>query len=435
MTGNKLPLAFWETKRFWNRLIVILSLEVFAILYFKNIPLHRGNDVSEITKPMDAAATTAATVTVAPIGEQSSSSSSSSPQPIYTVAHLGNSIQYYNDCPRVLEQMLLSTALDRVVDLDLDCCPEVQHTTRNNPLVVSESCLRGGTTISSLWEEGNGMANKFASRPASIRKGDGYDIGASTVSDLLQQRSCSSSSISSHCYWDFIIINDHTQSPVRSERKEESKTALETHYLPAIAKGLELTPNDGSKTMMTGDSTVVFVQTMAYKTPVKNSADLGSFDDFTNALAKGYDEYVALVEHFALRYPGLRATVAPLGRAYQVIRDEHFDLWSNSMYANDDFHPSPHGTWLEACLLHCIVTKKKFALFDHDGENGDDSMEIWWKQARYLQPPTYPNGDLQEPLRLPTRAEAVLLNDIAYRVYLERVAIEKAAKNNNGSRL
>jgi hypothetical protein len=204
---------------------------------------------------------------------------------------------------------------------------------------------------------------------------------------------------------------------------------------------LELTPNNDSPTI-TGFSTVVFVQTMAYKTPVKNSDDLGSFDDFANALAKGYDEYVSLVEDFALRYPRLRATVAPLGRAYQVIRNEHFDLWSNSMYANDDFHPSPHGTWLEACLLHCIVTHgQKFALFDHNGENDDenenddDSMEIWWKQARYLQPSTNANGDSQEPLRLPTRAEAVLLNDIAYRVYLERQVIEKAVENNTGSKL
>jgi hypothetical protein len=413
-------------------LIVILSLEVLVLSL--TIHFHRDNNVSEITLPMDASAssTAAATVTAA-TGEQSSSS------PIYSVAHLGNSIQYYNDCPRVLEQMLLSTALGRVVDLD--CCPEQRN--RKHPLVLSESCLRGGATVPSLWEQGNGIANKFASRPESILKGDdGYDIGAPTVSDLLQQ----SSSSSNRRYWDFIIVNDHTQSPVRSERKEESKTALETHYLPAIAAGMEVSNNRSSSSSST-TTTVVFVQTMAYKTPVINSAELGSFDDFTNSLAKGYDEYVALVEAFAAndRYPNqqlLRATVAPLGRAYQVIRSEHFDLWSNAMYANDDFHPSPHGTWLEACLLHCVVTGgQKFALFDHDGENNnngenendDDSMEIWWKQARYLQPPTYPNGDPQEPLRLPTRAEAVLLNDIAYRVYLERVATENGG--NKSSRL
>ena len=343
-----------------------------------------------------------------PTGESSS--------PTYSVAHLGNSIQYYNDCPRVLEKMLLATALGRVVDLD---DPERKR------WVHSESCLRGGATVPSLWEKGNGMATKFSSRPHSILRGDdGYDIGAPTVAGVLQTQP------SDDRYWDFVIINDHTQSPVRSERKKESEAAFETDYLPAIADGMEASKNGRNSNKTT---TVIFVQTMAYKTQVKDSADLGSFDEFTEALTQGYDDYVSLANDFSTsRFPNqqplLKATVAPLGRAYQVIRQENFDLWFKTMYANDDFHPSPHGTLLEACILHCVVTSgQKFALF----ENGDEFMEDWWKRARYMQPLTYPNGDPQEPLRLPTRVEALYLNDIAYRVYLEQVEREKGSGNNS----
>lgn len=386
-----------NSKQFWIHLVLLL-LTPIVLLYFRALKLQQTEQgLSEI---MDSPSQT------------STEGYSSSPK--YSVAHIGNSIQYYNDCPRVLEKMLLSTALGRVVDLN--------DPQRKN-YVRSESCLRGGSTVPSLWEKGNGMGTKFASRPDSILQGDdGYDIGLPTVAELLQIQP------SEDRYWEFIVINDHTQSPVRAERKNESKAAFKAHHFPAIAEGMEASKQENNKA-----TTIIFVQTMAYKSPVKDSADLGTFDEFTEGLAKGYDEYVAVVNDFATaRFPNqeppLQATVAPLGRAYQIIRQENFDLWSTSMYANDDFHPSPHGTLLEACILYCVITGQKFALFD-TAEN--ESMEGWWERARYMQPLTYPNGDPQEPLPLPTRTEAIYLNDIAYRVYLERQEHEKQAGNNS----
>lgn len=367
---------------------MILVLPLLIVLFrFQTFHFDRiDNDV--VDTPMDSA------VDETPTGEPSS--------PTFRIAHIGNSIQYYNDCPRVLEKMLLATALGKVIDLN---DPE------RNKWVRSDLCLRGGATIPSLWEKGNGMAVKFASRPDSILEGDdGYDIGKPTVADLLKTQE------GADRYWDFVIVNDHTQSPVRSERKNESQAALKANYFPAIAEGMEASNNTNKNT------TIIFVQTMAYKSPVKDSEDLGTFDEFTESLAKGYNEYVKLAEEFASsRFPNqeaLKTTVAPLGRGYQIIRNENFDLWFNSMYANDDFHPSPHGTLLEACILHCVVTGEKFALFDSG--DADEVLDDWWKRARYMQPLTYPNGDPQEPLRIPTRAEAIYLNDIAYRVYLER---------------
>jgi len=395
----KYRLRHIRSQKVW--IFTALILPILAILYTFVVHFHRDDNYG-------------ATIEIA-MGVDNNESTTADPDktihssPTYSIAHLGNSIQYYNDCPRVLEKMLLSTTLGRVTDLDN---PE------RKSIVRSDSCLRGGSTLPSLWKDGNGMAKKFASRPESIIAGDdGFDIGTPTVFDLLK------ASDTNLRYWDFIVVNDYTQSPARNERKQESKTALETHYLPAIADGMEASRNDGKGVNTT--TTVVFLQTAAYKTPVKNSADLGSFDDFTKALEEGYDEYVALTEVFAAqRFPTghpntLKATVAPLGRAYQIIRDEHHELWSKAMYANDGFHPSPHGTLLEACILHCIVTGgQKFAFFED--QDDDSGMDDWWKQARYLQPLQDPNGDPQKPLRFPTRTEAVLLNDIAFRVYLER---------------
>jgi len=312
--------------------------------------------------------------------------------PTYSVAHLGNSIQYYNDAPRVLEKMLLSTVIGRNVDLD-----EIQE---RKAVVDSESCLRGGSNIASLWDSGNGMASKFAIRPQSIIPGDNrYDIGAPTVRDLLRH------------HWDFVVINDHTQHPVRSSRQPQSIAALQTKHLPAIAETLESTAlaSNGDAT-----TTVIFLQTMAYRTPVKNSGDLGSFDDFTRKLEDGYDEYVRVVKSYnAERFPDensrtIKATVAPLGRAYQIVRDEYYDLWNTALYAYDDFHPSPHGTLLEACILHCTITGQPFSFF-----GSDDSMEAYWRFARRVQ-----------NQRLPSVAEAEYLNDVAYRVCLEQVEKE-----------
>jgi hypothetical protein len=45
---------------------------------------------------------------------------------IIRVAHIGNSIQYYNDCPRLLQQLLEE---------------------RFQKFVVQDSCLRGGAVV------------------------------------------------------------------------------------------------------------------------------------------------------------------------------------------------------------------------------------------------------------------------------------------------
>mmetsp|Transcript_27686 Transcript_27686/g.51953 ORF Transcript_27686/g.51953 Transcript_27686/m.51953 type:complete len:501 (+) Transcript_27686:154-1656(+) len=259
------------------------------------------------------------------------------------VAHIGNSIQYFNDCPRLLEHML-----------------------RNRfETVKQDSCLRGGATLSSLFEKGNGMLKKFG----------GNDIGTPTVADLLQERQ-----------WDFVVINDHTQSPVRPERKQQSMDVLRNSYIP----------------LLRNTTTVIFIQTAAYKSPVKESEDLGGFDKFTEGLWQGYQEYAALVQ--AASHNSIQAKIAPVGLAYQYVKKYHGeDLWAK-LYFSDDFHPSPHGTWLEACVLYCTMVGQPPPTYNPD----------WWKTARYMQPPE------EDQLPLPTDEDAALLSNVAWKLCQEQ---------------
>ena len=216
------------------------------------------------------------------------------------VAHLGNSIQYYNDFSRLLGHLLRKR----------------YHN------VIQDSCLRGGATLTSLAEKGNDMAQKFHS-PAALRSDGSFDVGSPTVADVLSQK------------WDFVIMNDYTQGPARIDTKTKSIETLQSIYLPQLSGAdVNLSP------------TVIFIMTAAYRRPTKHSSELGSFDEFTAKLNAGYAEYQAMI-------PGSK--VAPGGLAYQHLHQRYPKVWEG-LYAHDDFHPSPHGTLLYAYIVFSIIT-------------------------------------------------------------------------------
>eukprot|EP00980_Cylindrotheca_fusiformis_P024971 scaffold12822_cov88-Cylindrotheca_fusiformis.AAC.3 len=273
-----------------------------------------------------------------------------------SVAHLGNSIQYYNDCPRLLEHML----------------------NEKYKIVHQDSCLRGGANVTGLYDEGNGMEEKFATPNA--KKPDGtYDVGSPTVDDLLM------ASRSDRNKWDYVVINDNTQASVRDKSKNDSILSFQEHYIPLIGDG----------------PTVILLMTAAYKEPsVMNSTDLGGFDHFTDLLVKGYAEYAKV-------FP--KAKIAPLGLAYQYVKHHYGDEEWAKLYAPDDLHPSPHGTLLEANVLFCTIT----------GERPPDYYNrLWWKTARYMQPPS-----VQPPMPLPTEQEAEFIRNVAVQVCNITVAL------------
>jgi hypothetical protein len=262
----------------------------------------------------------------------------------------------------------------------------------------------------SLLEKGNGMKNKFSSRPevSLFTKHDKhneddettatprYDIGAPTVADLLGETT-----------WDFVIVNDHTQSPARLKTKQASMEVLKNQYLPLLLQNRK--DDDKEQQQQHPITTIIFIQTAAYKSQINNSQDLGNFDEFTDKLSQGYQEYANLINNNNGNGVIL-AKVAPVGIAVQHIKRNHCDgnddkdnsssLWAK-LYARDDFHPSPLGTWLEACVLYCTIT----------GETPPKYDEGWWETARYMQPP-----DEGTALPLPTMEEATLLADVAWKV-------------------
>jgi hypothetical protein len=100
------------------------------------------------------------------------------------------------------------------------------------------------------------------------------------------------------------------------------------------------------------------------------------------------------------------ARVAPVGIAYQYIRNQYPKLF-NKLYSWDDFHPSPYGTWLQACILYITIFEP--VLVEPPKYNGN-----WWKYSRYIMPP--PDGDQYYQVMYPTEEEAELLRQIAIEI-------------------
>lgn len=246
---------------------------------------------------------------------------------------------YFNDCPRLLARMI---SVSQSVEQD--------------------SCLRPNASLSSLWTDGNGMQDKFRSPAARLPNGCSFDVGSPSVETLLSSSS-----------WDIVVLNDHSQAPLRMESKEKSMRALRRHYVPLV-----------------GRSQVVFLQTAAYREPIiNNSGDLGDFEEFEAGLFSGYMDYKRCLEASGFS----NARIAPFGKAVRFVKHQNPSLWQK-LYGKDGYHPSPHGTWLMACVLHCTILCKPAPSYNPD----------WWNTCRYFEEPR---------LSLPSAAEARHLSSIA----------------------
>jgi hypothetical protein len=392
----------------------------------------------------------------------SHNSNKSCPVKTISMAFCGNSMLYFNDSPRLLEFMITlaqpsivgvggaatesgggaadgeDTGADAGVSDDT-YDRNSNHGNSNVPQqiqVVQDSCLRGGATLSSLYTHGNGMTTKFQTPAAQIQLSQlistlpkqlfstnanlictndannsvndnkptetttkpsldsahsqshshtkssssssslHYDIGSHTVQKMLQSRT----------NWDFIILNDHTQGPARLSSRKQTQRTLRTKYIPLILQQQQTKDKSHTK--------VITIQTPAYqKEKIKDSDDLGNFVHFTDLLAEGTAAYVQ-----TLRDAGLtNAHVAPVGEAYRYIYNTNRTLW-NLLYSWDHFHPSPYGTYLQICVLYCIMFQQCLPI---------DYNEHYWSYSRYMQPID------EEPLPKPTLEEAKELRRVA----------------------
>ena len=234
-----------------------------------------------------------------------------------------------------------------------------------------DSCLRGGASLPSLFLEGNGMRNKFR----TLRKSE-VDIGSPTVSEMLSSKQS-----------DFLVMNDYTQAPARMDLRQKTIASLQSDYLPLIQKC---------------GATPVFIITPAYRKPVNNSTDLGSPEEFTMRTKQGCEAYASALDESLPETQKCR--VAPVGLAFLKIRKENPKMWERLFHV-DDFHPSPHGTFLQGCVLHWTLFGCGPDNIDYG--NGASSIEHLWNDARVMQPPS------DDPLPLPTTEEATYLAEIA----------------------
>jgi hypothetical protein len=196
------------------------------------------------------------------------------------------------------------------------------------------------------------------------------------------------SSSSSRQPWEFCVWQDHTQGPARAASRQASIATLQEHYLPLL---LSL---PSTTTTTTTPTTVLLLQTFAYKVAgMRGTQDLGdSLDDFTDKLVAGYSAYQQVIQA-----AGVPCRMIPMAEAVRwLYHHRRDDLWEQ-LYSWDDFHPSPHATWLQACLIYTVVT----------GAPPPAYNALWWDRSRYMQPPS------EGPLPLPTEAQAEDLRQLA----------------------
>jgi hypothetical protein len=126
-------------------------------------------------------------------------------------------------------------------------------------------------------------------------------------------------------------MNDYTQAPARDDSRSATLDVLRNYYAPLISP---LT-------------VVVFLETFAYvEEGVNNSSDLGTFDEFQDALVEGYEVYRELMDEL-----GVKCRIAKVGSAFRRVKSADEELW-RKLYFSDKYHPSPLGTFLSSCVLH-----------------------------------------------------------------------------------
>lgn len=228
--------------------------------------------------------------------------------------------------------------------------------------IEQDSCLRGGVSFGQLMERGNGMRKKFPG-----------DAGAPSVAALLSSS------------WDFVVMNDFTQAPAREATRQEGIEVLRTQLAPLIARS---------------GATPVLLQTWAYREVVKGSGDLGDTSEFTRRLAEGYRAYAA---ELAAALPAAQLPrIAPVGAAFAAVHAARPELW-RALFHTDGFHPSPLGSFLEACTIHTTI----FGSAPAAADSVPAEPAQLWARARLMQPVDH------APLPLPTVEELEYLREVA----------------------
>jgi hypothetical protein len=237
-----------------------------------------------------------------------------------SVAFLGNSVLYYNDCPRLLENM-------------------------STNITQQDSVLRGGADLKKLLRRGNGdhfkMSWSASGAPCS-------DVGQSTVASLFQNKK-----------WDYVVINDRMQNFTYSQHLSQMKQLLAKSYAPLF---------------VSSGATPILLATHAPPRILAKSSR--TISEYVAEVYKGYEAYAAALS--PMLDENHQPRIAPVGRAFEYIYNNSQTMYEK-LFHTDDYHASPYGTYLQACVLHCTIfsTPPPLAL--------PNNITTLWNNARYMQ--------------------------------------------------
>lgn len=268
--------------------------------------------------------------------------------PNIRLGFLGNSIIYYNDCPHIVHQMLLESNIQSDED----------------------TCVQGGATFLELFDEGCGLKPSFYPNPYTYQDIDNnkkcYEQKIDHVKTFLHQYDNNKDD-----GYDYIIMNDQSQNPARVISRADTMWSIKHQYGPVWPINTK-----------TGKQSIpILIQTAAYRLRGKGvTLDLGDFDTFTQSLKDGYTQYQDIFNEKVFDGSKTKALIAPVGDAYQILRNTNEKLWEK-LYDFDDYHPSIYGTYLQSCIIYMIITKKMPPSYN----------KKWWDNARHvIQSPQYP---------------------------------------------
>jgi hypothetical protein len=155
--------------------------------------------------------------------------------------------------------------------------------------------------------------------------------------------------------WDFVVLQEQSQRP----SFDEPQVAQEV-----IAPGLELdklvrASHEGTRT--------AFYETWGRKdgdaSNCKNTPNVCTYAGMQLRITQTYAELA--------RKTG--AALAPVGRAWAMVRRAHPDL---ELYGGDGIHPSERGTYLAACVFYATLFGKSPAGAPKLGLSADDADRL-----------------------------------------------------------
>jgi hypothetical protein len=311
-----------------------------------------------------------------------------------SVAFIGNSMQYYNDLPRLMVEM-------------------------SEANITQNSCYRPGTSLKTIITHGNGMPNYWNTSAALINGTDLYDFGACTVKQLLFGKDNHLEKLARKKFehdpvadnpclafpeylnylnnyyaenkpkWDFLVLNDNSRNAFRITAREKGLHTLRTTYVPLFKRS---------------GAIPVFLDTHAYFDYTGETHDIPTF---TSISYEGYQQYAAALESFLP--PWQKPRIAPSGIVFLAVWEEDNSLWK-TLFHSDRAHASPLGTFLEACVIHYTLLGRLPLRKDVLR----DDMSTLWSTARMMTPPWQPMN------AFPSKEDAEYVYNIAERVLINK---------------